>query len=234
MNQKLTRRICGPAAVSAGLVFSMMFAASCDDTDDVQNADGGLGQIDVGVPDTASAPDAMGRPDAMPVNDAEIVGAMATVNQGEIDQGMLAAMKAQTMAVRAFGNMMVMHHRTALNRASAVATAAGLAPAPSPIEQMLQTNNAAKLMELKLVNPPAFDVLYMEGQVKAHRDVLNLLDTTFIPQAKNASLRADLMVARGEVAMHLGEAQQLRISLGSLSPSPDGGVDSGNDGAADR
>jgi putative membrane protein len=189
MNQKLGGTICGAAAVSAALIFSMLVGASaCSDDDDdavqsgdaglVPNGDGGLVQIDVGAADSAPTPDAMA------VDDGQIAGAMVTVNEGEIAQGMLAATKAQTMAVRDFANMMVMHHRAALERAAAVATGAGIAPVPSVIKQMLQNKNAAKLTELSLVNPPAFDVLYIEGQIMAHLEVLNLLDTTFLPQAK--------------------------------------------------
>jgi hypothetical protein len=41
------------------------------------------------------------------------------------------------------------------------------------------------------------------------------------------------MVARGEVAEHLAEAKRVRVALGSLNNSSDGGVNAGTDAGQD-
>jgi putative membrane protein len=59
----------------------------------------------------------------------------------------------------------------------------------------------------------AFDKAYVDHEVAYHAQVLEALDKTLIPGARNAELKALLVKVRPAFAAHLEHAKQIQKSL---------------------
>jgi putative membrane protein len=196
-------------------------------------SDGGAGTSGgggTGADAAADAGDAGTDADAGPVvlNDGQIAGVMIEANAGEVHAGDIALGRTKTAPVRAFANMMITDHTMANRSLDMLLDAQNLLASDSPVRRTLGMQAVQALNNLWAASPTAFDAAYADSQVMMHMMVLSLLDTTLIPQAQNAALKAALMTARTTVAGHLAAAQALKASL-----SADGGADGATDGTAD-
>ena len=213
------RAMCTVAAVGMACTTIMACGDEGDDVRDAAPRDGS--------PDSSDGPGG-GDTAVVALTDAEIIHIMQTANKGEIDQGTLAQGKAQAPAVKDFAMSMITGHTMANTRLSALAAMAALTPAPNQTSKALQDQAAMDTQALMLATGAAFDALYMQKQEAMHAKVLKLLDEQLIPQAKNASLKAELTAARMHVAGHLAQAKTIKAALGNL----DGGVTDGGVGDA--
>jgi putative membrane protein len=142
------------------------------------------------------------------LTDAQIVEVTRLANEGEMQAGWIALVKATTREAADFARMMATEHLSAnlqlrdLSRAEQTGTQTS-ATSTLLVEQALEIN-----AELEAANGRAFDLLYLETQVTMHGAVLTLVDTRLIPQADNAALRAYLTAIRADVARHLEEAER--------------------------
>jgi putative membrane protein len=148
------------------------------------------------------------------MTDADIAGIVSTANQGEIDEGNAASSRATSAEVRAFAQMMVNDHTAALNAARDLFTRRGIAPNTSePTAATLAAGARQTVSNLGTYTGAAFDRTYMQSQVDTHQWLLNELDSTLIPSARNRELRELLTTQRGAVAMHLDRARQIMSGL---------------------
>jgi putative membrane protein len=145
--------------------------------------------------------------------DPHIVGIVATANQGEIDQGNAAASRATNPDVRAFAQMMVRDHTTALGAVRDTAARAGVTAADNDTTAALQRESGETVTNLGTYSGAAFDRTYMQTQVDLHQWLLTALDQQLIPMAKNRDLRSLLETQRVSVAAHLEQARSLRGRL---------------------
>ena len=60
----------------------------------------------------------------------------------------------------------------------------------------------------------AFDKAYIDNEVAYHQAVLDALDKTLIPSAKNEELKALLVKVRPAFVAHLEHAKKIQSSLG--------------------
>jgi putative membrane protein len=72
---------------------------------------------------------------------------------------------------------------------------------------------AKKRQELSKLSGAAFDKAYIDHEVVSHEAVLNALDKTLIPSAKNAELKALLVKVRPAFVAHLDMAKQIQAEL---------------------
>jgi putative membrane protein len=88
----------------------------------------------------------------------------------EVEAGKLAQEKGNSAKVKDFGAMMVKDHTAANDKLAALATTKSVTlPTTSSIGQM------ANKGKLEVLSGDTFDKSYIKGQVKAHRDTLELL-----------------------------------------------------------
>jgi putative membrane protein len=146
-------------------------------------------------------------------SDAEIAKIVVTANDGEIQQGKWAIEHSKSKEVKDFAKQMVKAHETVNKNAAQVAQRAKLVPKQSQTSDSLKLESESALADLKEKQGADFDRGYVDAQVKAHQDVLNAIDTTLLPNAKNPDLRAMLEKTRPQVASHLEHAQMLQKSL---------------------
>jgi putative membrane protein len=153
------------------------------------------------------------KPAEKPLTDGEIVQVTSTANNGEIEMAQIAAKSATNADVKNFAAMMITQHRDMETKGKALATKAKITPADNDASTALKTDVASTVSNLKTQKGKDFDKAYMEAQVKAHRDVLNLFDNKLLPNAQNGDLKTLLTDARGHVASHLAKAEEIQGKL---------------------
>lgn len=154
-----------------------------------------------------------GAADAGPT-DAQIAAIVVTANQVDIDAGKLAQSRAQSQAVKEFGQRMVADHGGVNQSAVALVTKLKVTPEPNDTSKSLQKGGDDNLAALKKLSGAAFDQAYVDHEVTYHQAVLDALDKTLIPSARNAELKALLVKVRPAFLAHLEHAKQLRASVG--------------------
>ena len=147
-------------------------------------------------------------------NDAQIAAIVVTANQVDIDAGTLAASKGSTAEVKAFGKQMVTAHTGVNKQAVDLVTKLGVKPEDNPTAQSLKKGGADNVAELNGLKGKAFDKAYVDHEVAYHQQVLDAVDKTLIPSAKNDELKALLVKVRPAFVAHLEHAKHLQASVG--------------------
>src|SRR5690349_17862015 len=147
-------------------------------------------------------------------NDAQIAAIVVTANQVDIDAGKLAESKSTNAQVKAFGKQMVTDHTGVNKQATALVTKLGVKPEDNPTAQSLKSGGADNVKRLATLSGAAFDKAYVDHEVAYHQQVLDAVDKTLIPSAKNDQLKALLVKVRPAFVAHLEHAKHLQASLG--------------------
>jgi putative membrane protein len=91
--------------------------------------------------------------------------------------------------------------------------AANIDPEKSEMSKALKEDAKDKKKLLKKQKNMAFDKMYMEQQVTMHTQLLNDLDSKFIPAAQKPEFKAHLQATREHVSKHLEEAKAIQAKL---------------------
>jgi putative membrane protein len=150
---------------------------------------------------------------AQSVNDAQIASIVVTANQVDIDAGQLAASMASDGQVKKFGRQMVADHTGVNKSAVELVTRLKVTPEDNPSSQSLKAGGAENVANLKTLKGAAFDKAYVDHEVAYHQQVIDAIDKTLIPNAKNADLKALLVKSRPAFVAHMEHAKQLQASL---------------------
>jgi putative membrane protein len=110
---------------------------------------------------------------------------------------------------------MVTDHTGVNKSATALVTKLKVTPEDNPTSQSLKSGGDANLKTLKGLNGAAFDKAYVDHEVTYHQAVLDAIDKTLIPGAKNEELKALLVKVWPAFVSHLEHAKHLQSSLGS-------------------
>lgn len=150
---------------------------------------------------------------AQGVNDAQIASIVVTANQVDIDAGKLAASRGTNPEVKAFGQQMADQHAGVNKQAVDLVTKLKVTPEDNPTSQALKSGGEKNVSSLKGLNGAAFDKAYIDNEVAYHQQVLDAVDKTLIPGAKNAELKALLVKVRPAFVSHLEHAKHLQGTL---------------------
>src|SRR5687768_4239061 len=150
---------------------------------------------------------------AQGVNDAQIASIVVTANQVDIDAGKLAESKATNAEVKEFARRMVVDHTGVNKSATDLAAKLQVTPQDNPTSQSLKAGGEKNVSSLKGLSGAAFDKAYVDHEVTYHQQVLDALDKTLIPNAKNEELKSLLVKTRPAFVAHLEHAKHLQSSL---------------------
>jgi putative membrane protein len=151
---------------------------------------------------------------AQAINDAQIASIVVTANQVDIDAGNLALKASTNAEVRKFAQTMVTDHTGVNKSATDLVTKLKVTPQDNGTSQSLKAGGEQNVTTLKGLKGAAFDKAYVDHEVAYHQQVLDALDTTLIPSAKNEELKALLVKVRPAFVAHLEHARHLQASLG--------------------
>jgi putative membrane protein len=146
-------------------------------------------------------------------NDAQIAGIVVTANSVDIDAGKLAETKAQDPKVKAFAQRMVTDHTGVNAQATALAQKLSLKPEQSELSTSLKQGGAANVAKLKELKGASFDKAYVDHEVAYHQAVLDAIDKTLIPDAKNPELKGLIEKVRPAIDDHLQHAKHLQAEM---------------------
>lgn len=146
-------------------------------------------------------------------NDAQIAAIVVTANQVDIDAGKLAESKSRSKDVKDFGKLMVVGHTGVNQQATELAGKLKLQPEDNATAQGLKKGGDDNLARLRKLDGAAFDKAYIDNEVTYHQAVLDAMDKTLIPNAKNEELKALLVKVRPAFVAHLEHAKHLQAQL---------------------
>ena len=148
-------------------------------------------------------------------NDAQIAHIVVTANTVDIDAGKLARTKASNAEVKQFGETMIKDHTAVNKQATDLVKKLKVKPEDNATSRSLAQggrDNLAHLRELKKGGD--FDKAYVDHEVAYHQAVIDALDKTLIPNAKNAELKDLLEKSRPAFVAHLDHAKMIQAKLG--------------------
>ncbi|QBC30092.1 DUF4142 domain-containing protein [Pandoraea sp. XY-2] len=154
--------------------------------------------------------------DAAP-NDAQIASIVVTANQVDIDAGKLAESKAASKDVKAFAKRMVVDHTGVNQSAVALVEKLKVTPEDNPTSQSLKAGGDKNIQSLKGLKGKTFDRAYVDHEVAYHEAVIDVMDKTLIPSAKNDELKALLVKVRPAFVAHLEHAKHIQSELATKS-----------------
>jgi putative membrane protein len=152
---------------------------------------------------------------AQEINDAQIASIVVTANQVDVDAGKLAAATSKNAEVKRFAQLMVTDHTGVNKQAVALVTRLKVTPEDNETSRSLKAGGDKNVAALKALNGAAFDKAYVDHEVAYHQAVLDAVDKTLVPNARNAELKALLVKVRPAFVTHLEHAKHLAASLGT-------------------
>jgi putative membrane protein len=150
--------------------------------------------------------------DAAP-NDAQIAGIVVAANTVDINAGKQAESKTHNSEVKAFAKQMVTDHSAVNQQASDLVKKLNVTPEESATSKSLQEGGEATRAKLSKLKGKAFDKAYVDNEVAYHEAVLDAMDKTLIPNAKNEELKNTLIKVRPAFVAHLEHAKHIQASL---------------------
>ena len=150
-------------------------------------------------------------------NDAQIASIVVTANQVDIDAGKLADSTSANKDVKGFANRMVTDHTGVNKQAVELVTKLKVTPQDNPTSQSLKSGGEENVANLKKLKGAAFDKAYIDHEVVYHEQVLDAIDKTLIPNAKNEELKALLVKVRPAFVAHLEHAKKIQSSFAGKS-----------------
>jgi len=146
-------------------------------------------------------------------NDAQIAAIVVTANQVDIDAGELAKSRSNSKEVKEFAQRMITDHSGVNKAATELVTRLKVKPQENPTSSSLKKGGDETLSRLKGLKGGEFDKAYVDNEVTYHQSVLDAIDKTLIPNAKNAELKALLVKVRPAFVAHLEHAKHLQSTL---------------------
>jgi putative membrane protein len=150
---------------------------------------------------------------AQGINDAQIASIVVTANQVDIDAGKIAASKGTHPEVKKFGQTMAADHAGVNKQAVALAKKLGVTPEDNATSKSLYDGGKTNVAKLKGLKGKDFDKAYIDNEVAYHTAVLEAVDKTLIPNAKNEELKALLVKVRPAFVAHLELAKSIQAKL---------------------
>lgn len=147
------------------------------------------------------------------LTESQIAMVADLANTSEIEHGKLAQGKARAASVKAFASMMVKHHTESKAEQGKLFQKLGLTPTQSQTSTSLKQNADKASNALRASTAGSFDERYIDGQVEAHQQVLDVLNNELIPAAKEQELLTGLNKMKATVEAHLREAKSLQTEL---------------------
>jgi putative membrane protein len=145
--------------------------------------------------------------------DPQIAAIVVTANQVDIDAGKLATTKAHDKEVKAFAQQMITDHTGVNKQATELVTKLKVTPEENDTSRSIKQGGDDNLAKLKTLKGVDFDRAYIDHEVTYHQTVIDALDKTLVPNAKNEELKALLIKVRPAFVAHLEHAKSIQAKM---------------------
>jgi putative membrane protein len=150
--------------------------------------------------------------DTSSLNDAQVAAVVHALNLGEIQQAQVAVSKAKSPEVKRFAQHMLSDHRDMQSKDAALLSRLQITPSDNSVSNQLKTDAQNELSTLQSATGKDFDRDYIDAQVRAHNQALELIDR-MMSSVKSPELRAQLQKARPKIEDHMREAERIQQAL---------------------
>lgn len=151
------------------------------------------------------------------LNDAQIMEILTEANNADIANGKLAEKKGTNADVKGFAHRMIAEHQQSNDDGKALAKKLKISPQGSPTSESLKSSGKDTMKSLKDLKGAEFDQAYIKNEVALHQMVLDTIDNSLMPNAKNDELKALLTKTRPVIASHLDHAKKVEAALGKTA-----------------
>jgi putative membrane protein len=159
-------------------------------------------------------------------NDAQIAAIVVAANQADIDAAKVAKTRGSDKGVKEFAATMIRDHESVNKQAKDLVKKLKVKPQPSDTSRALQQGDRENLAALKKLKGAAFDKAYVDHEVAYHQQVLDAINSTLLPNAKNAELKGLIEKVTPAFQAHLEHAKQLQSQLASAGAGSGAGAGS--------
>ncbi|MFL5594272.1 MAG: DUF4142 domain-containing protein [Gemmatimonadaceae bacterium] len=142
------------------------------------------------------------------LDDPTIVAIFDAANTYDIETGTLAASKAQSPAVRDFGEMLARDHRNVREQGRSLAKSLKVTPTP-PSDFALAKAHADAMRNLRGLSGPAFDRAFLQHEVDFHSAVIDAVTTTLLPAIQNQQVKELVTKVAPAFAAHRDRARSM-------------------------
>lgn len=153
------------------------------------------------------------------VTDPQIAAIVVAANTVDIEFGKLAQSKTRNEKVKQFAETMINDHAAVNKSAAELVTKLGVTPEESETSRGLTAGGEKTRARLGALSGEEFDREYIANEVAYHKLVIEAVDKTLIPNAKNAELKAALVGVRPALVAHLQHAEQIQAELAGKKPA---------------
>lgn len=150
---------------------------------------------------------------ASAITDAEIAHIVVTANTVDINAGKLALTKATNSEVKKFADWMVNGHSSINNSAGSLVGKLKVTPKDNETSQGLAKGGEENIANLTKLSGAEFDKAYINHEVAYHDAVLEALNKTLIPNAKNKELKETLIKSEAVIQGHVVRAREIVANL---------------------
>jgi len=147
------------------------------------------------------------------VADANTAAILLTSLSADLAAARLATTRARHRDVKLLARSIVTDLTPSSTKLSRLLSSIKLNPREDDVSQMLRDQSYARRDTLRNLSGSRFDVVYIEGEVRFHEDLLVAIDSVFLPSARNASLKDYITAVRPTIASHLALAEQVRATI---------------------
>jgi putative membrane protein len=158
--------------------------------------------------------------------DPQIAAIVVAANQVDIDAAKVAKSRSQNNEVKEFADTMIRDHTHVNQQAKALVQKLKVKPEPNATSKQILDGGKKNVARLQKLKGAQFDQAYVDHEVAYHQQVLDVIKSTLLPNAKNPELKALIEKVEPAIQAHLDHAKQLQGKVASAGGSSAGGTGS--------
>ena len=145
--------------------------------------------------------------------DPEVAMVLRVLNLAAVREGNVARDKATSKTVQEYAAIMANDHAQASSHTENELGKKEIASADSDLSRQIDTDSGKVVASLRALSGPDFDRAYMDRAIAFHRYVIETIDKTLKPAAKNKLVLTALDENRAAAQKHLARAEEIRKGM---------------------
>jgi putative membrane protein len=153
------------------------------------------------------------------LSDANVVGLLDSIDEGEMDAAQLAQTQASDPEVQAFAGRVLHEHRDLIEANGRLAAQLSLEPERPSLASHFKQAHEQAMRSLRAMSGAAFDRAYVRYEIQQHVQAFNVLEAA-AESEDNVTLKQELVRTGPDLLSHISAARALERHLGSERRPP--------------
>ena len=146
-------------------------------------------------------------------SDGEVLSFVMALNDGEVQMAEMGKKSATNAEVKTFAGMMSQHHTQGMARVRNLQGKTKIELKDNELTTKAKNDANQNMAMLRDKKGKEFDRLFIDTQVRMHKDALDALDNRVIPAISNGEVKTGVSEMRRQVADHLTKAEAIQKKL---------------------